>query len=270
MRITCGIEYDGSRYHGWQRQKNAKSVQQEVEEAISKVANHPIITFCAGRTDAAVHATGQVIHFDTTADRQMYQWVMGCNTHLPKDISVSWARRVPDTFHARFKATERAYRYIVRNHSVRSALTYRYVSSWFKPVEHELMQQAAIALIGIHDFSSFRAVSCQANTPVRDLRELRVQRQGDILYIDVRANGFLQHMVRNLAGLLLTIGGGDRPVQWAAEVLQVRDRTKAGITAPPNGLYLTDVVYPEEYQLPKSGYQPVYGGPSPLSKCASI
>lgn len=262
MRIACGVEYDGSQYHGWQRQRNANSVQQEVEQALSKVANHPVQVFCAGRTDTGVHATGQVIHFDTTAARLMHQWLLGSNTNLPKNIALTWVQEVSSEFHARFKATERAYRYIVHNRYARSALTRDYVSWWLKPVELEPMQQAALALIGEHDFSSFRAAECQAKTPVRVLKELDIQCQGSLIYFDIRADGFLHHMVRNLAGVLLTIGSGERPASWAAEVLQARDRRQGGVTAPPNGLYLTDVVYPGEFSIPRKGYKPVYGSSS--------
>lgn len=263
MRIALGIEYDGSRYHGWQRQSNATSVQAVVEAAVGKVADHPVDVVCAGRTDTGVHATAQVVHFDTPARRERHSWVLGSNTNLPRDVSVSWAREMPDDFHARFKAVERAYRYVIFNRYSRPALTWRQVTWWIKPLEVSRMQAAAGCLVGEHDFSSFRAAECQARTPMREVRELAVERCGDLVYIDVRADGFLHHMVRNIAGVLLAIGAGDRPVDWAQAVLEARARDQGGVTAPPNGLYLTDVRYPDGYDVPRSGYRPVYGGSLP-------
>ena len=260
MRIACGVEYNGSHYHGWQLQPHANSVQAEVEKALSKIADHPVRVYCAGRTDTGVHATGQVIHFDTQAQRRPYQWVFGGNSILPKDIALTWAQPVSEDFHARFQAVERAYRYIVYTRDVRSALTPGCVSWWLKKADVAAMQAAAACLIGEHDFTSFRSVACQAKSPVRQLRRLSVQRQGDFIYIDLRADGFLHHMVRNIAGVLLAVGSADQPVEWAEQVLLARDRTQAGVTATPNGLYLTDVRYPDSYAIPRRGYQPEFGG----------
>ncbi|MBN1379640.1 MAG: tRNA pseudouridine(38-40) synthase TruA [Gammaproteobacteria bacterium] len=259
MRIACGIEYDGSAYHGWQRQQNAVSIQQVVEGALSKVANQSIEVICAGRTDSGVHATGQVIHFDTTAERDAHAWMLGTNSNLPKDVSVSWAQPVSNDFHARFKAVERSYRYIVLNRYTRSALLHKRVTWWLHPVEVERMQVAAQYLLGEHDFSSFRAVNCQAKTPVRTLHELKIHAQGHVIYMDLRADGFLYHMVRNIAGVLLKIGTGEKPLDWTQTVLEAKNRTQGGITAPAQGLYLTDVRYPDEFSIPRSGYKPVYG-----------
>lgn len=259
MRIALGIEYDGSRYHGWQRQNNAPSVQAAVEKAVGQVADHPVDVICAGRTDTGVHATAQVIHFDTEAQRQPRSWVLGCNTHLPRDVAVVWARPVDNEFHARFKATERAYRYAVYNGCARPALNDRRVAWWIKPLDLERMQAAASLLVGTHDFSSFRAAECQAKSPVRTVRELSVGGHGGMFYFDVRADGFLHHMVRNIAGVLLAIGTGDRPVEWAGDVLEAQNRSLGGVTASPYGLYLTDVCYPPDYEIPRCGYRPVFG-----------
>jgi tRNA pseudouridine38-40 synthase len=258
VRIACGIEYDGSAYHGWQRQQNACSVQQLVEESLSKVADQRVETVCAGRTDTGVHATGQVIHFDTTAEREMHSWILGGNSNLPKDIAISWAQPVSGEFHARFRAVERSYRYIVFNRNTRSALLHKRVTWWLRPVDVERMGIAAQYLLGKHDFSSFRAAECQAKTPVRLLHELNISAQGHFIYIDVRADGFLHHMVRNIAGVLLAIAAGEHPPDWSRTVLEARDRNQAGVTAPAHGLYLTDVRYPDEFAIPRSGYKPVF------------
>ncbi len=260
MRIACGIEYDGRAYHGWQRQQNAVSVQQVIEFALSKVADHPVQTVCAGRTDAGVHATAQVIHFDTNADRSQHSWVLGANTNLPRDVSVCWARSVSDAFHARYKAVERSYRYIVYCGYTRSALLHKRASWWLKELDVDRIQKAASYLLGEHDFSSYRAAECQAKTPVRVLYELNIQTQANLLYLDVRADGFLHHMVRNIAGVLLAIGSGDKPIDWTKTVLEARNRDQGGVTAPPDGLYLTDVKYSEEFDIPRAGYKPVFTG----------
>lgn len=259
MRIACGVEYDGSAYHGWQRQSNAQSVQQVVEQALSTVADHPVEVFCAGRTDRGVHATGQVIHFDTHAERAMHSWVLGGNSNLPHDVSILWAQAVNDEFHARFKAVERSYRYIVFTRYTRPALLRQRVTWWLHSLDIARMRNAAVHLLGKHDFSSFRAAECQARTPVRTLHELNITGQGQFIYLDVRADGFLHHMVRNIAGVLLAVGGGEQPPDWVRTVLEARDRTCAGITAPADGLYLTDVRYPDQWNIPRDGYKPVYG-----------
>jgi tRNA pseudouridine38-40 synthase len=251
MRVALGIQYDGSRFRGWQAQQpGTRTVQTVLEQALAKVANHPVRLVCAGRTDAGVHGVGQVAHFDTTAVRSERAWVLGGNAHLPLDISLNWARETPDDFHARFSALTRRYRYLILNRLQRSAL-WRERAAWhYRPLDAERMHRAGQALVGEHDYSSFRAAECQARHPIRNIYELTIRRQGDGLVLDVEANAFLHHMVRNIAGVLITIGAGDRPVEWAREVLERRDRTQAGVTAPAEGLYLVAVRYPERFGLP--------------------
>jgi tRNA pseudouridine38-40 synthase len=225
-------------------------VQSCLEQALTKVANHPVSLICAGRTDAGVHGIGQVVHFDTTAVRSERAWVLGGNANLPLDLSLSWARAVADDFHARFSALARRYRYLIFNQPHRSALWHQRASWCYRPLDAERMHAAGQALVGEHDFSSFRAAECQARHPIRHILELTVRRQGDGVVLEVEANAFLHHMVRNIAGVLLAIGAGDRPVEWAREVLERRDRTQGGVTAPAEGLYLLAVRYPERFGLP--------------------
>ena len=250
MRIAVGVEYDGSAFCGWQRQHGQPSVQTAVEEALSRVANEPIEVVVAGRTDTGVHGIGQVAHFDTRAIRSDYAWVRGANATLPAAVSLRWAHPVPDDFNARFSATGRAYRYLILNRPERPALRRHFVSWIYTPLDADRMQLAADNLIGRHDFSAFRASSCQAKHPVRELRRLQVTRKGDLVALDVEANAFLHHMVRNLAGVLIAVGSGQQAPGWVAEVLESRDRRLAGVTAPPSGLYLTHVSYPERFGLP--------------------
>lgn len=251
MRVALGIEYDGSGFRGWQAQQpGVRTVQNCLEKAIGKVADHPVRVSCAGRTDAAVHATAQVAHFDTEAERSDRAWVFGTNANLPPDVSVLWAQPVPNTFHARFSALARRYRYLILNRPVRPAL-YRQQASWFyRPLEVERMHAAARCLLGEHDFSSFRAAECQAKTPRRTVYALELERHGGWVVLEIEANAFLHHMVRNVAGVLMAIGSGEQPIEWAQEVLEARDRRLGGVTAPPQGLYLIAVRYPDEYQLP--------------------
>jgi tRNA pseudouridine38-40 synthase len=258
MRLALGVEYDGSGFSGWQYQDHSPSVQEAVETALAKVANHPVRVHCAGRTDTGVHATGQVIHFDTEAVREMRSWIFGANANLPKSVAILWARPVTEDFHARFSATRRRYRYVIFNRHVRPTfLAYR--TSWcYRDLDEGRMAEAAQYLIGKHDFSSYRAVACQAKSPVREVHELRVSRQGELVYIDIEANAFLHHMVRNIAGVLMEIGRGEREPVWAREVLDYRDRALGGVTAPPYGLYLTRVSYPEAFGLPVSDALPFY------------
>lgn len=251
MRIAAGVEYDGSAFCGWQYQDHSPSVQVAVEQALAKVANHPLRVVCAGRTDTGVHAAGQVIHFDTEAERSEFSWVRGANSNLPDSVRLLWAQPVADHFHARFCARRRYYRYVIFNRAIRPAYLHRRVSWDYRPLEVEPMQEAARYLIGEHDFSSYRAVACQAKSPVRTLYQLDIQRRGEFIVLDLNANAFLHHMVRNIAGVLMSIGAGEATPLWAQQVLEQRDRTLGGITATPDGLYFMRVDYPDEFDLPK-------------------
>jgi tRNA pseudouridine38-40 synthase len=250
MRIALGIEYDGTAYNGWQRQKTGLGVQQRVEEALRIVANHNVEITCAGRTDTGVHASGQVVHFDTPSTRDDRGWLLGINSNLPDDISITWARQVDDEFHARFAATGRNYRYRILNRLERSAL-HRHRAWWiYQPLDAEKMHAAAQDLVGEHDFSTFRAAGCRANTPHRNITQLSIERSGDWITLKVSANAFLQHMVRNMAGTLASVGEGVQPVSWIKEVLERQDRKQGGIAAPPHGLTLVSVDYPDDAGIP--------------------
>lgn len=251
MRIAAILEYNGAAFSGWQIQNSERTVQGCVEQALAKVADRPIRVTVAGRTDAGVHATAQVLHFDTDAERRDYAWVHGANSNLPSDVALLWAGRVDDRFHARFSATGRHYEYLILNRTIRPAVLARRVTHEYRPLDTTRMQQGAEYLIGTYDFSSFRAANCQANNPVRELRALEVRRDGDRIRIHAYANAFLQHMVRNIAGVLIDIGAGEREPDWAGAVLEARDRRVGGVTAPPDGLYLTVIEYPESAQIPR-------------------
>ncbi len=250
MRFAIGIEYQGSRFHGWQRQQGSRSVQACVEAALGQVANQPVAVVTAGRTDSGVHATGQVAHFDTTSQRSGYSWHRGANSLLPHDVAVTWIAPVPDDFHARFSALGRCYRYVILNRRTRSAVFRDLATQEYRPLDALRMQNAARSLIGEHDFSGFRAAGCQASSPMRTMYNLDVRRHGPWICVDVCANAFLQHMVRNLVGVLTAVGTGDRPEHWARAVLLGRDRRDGGVTAPACGLYLTAVKYPARLGLP--------------------
>lgn len=250
MRYALGVEYDGTDFHGWQLQEGVRTVQGCLEQALSRVADHPVRVHCAGRTDAGVHAIGQVVHFETRARRSERSWILGATVNLPYDVSVNWARAVPDRFHARYSATGRHYRYLILTRLTRPAIR-RNLAVWsHRALDVSRMHDAGQALLGEHDFSSYRAQQCQAKTPVRNITGLEVSRRGDQICIDVCADAFLHHMVRNIAGVLMTIGRGDKPVEWAREVLEHRDRSLGGVTAPAQGLYLVRVTYPDTYDLP--------------------
>jgi tRNA pseudouridine38-40 synthase len=251
MRIALGIEYDGSQYHGWQAQTGLHTVQHMIEAAISKVADSQIAIVAAGRTDTAVHATAQVIHFDCEKERSMRSWIYGVNAYLPKDIGVLWAKEVPEAFHARFSALSRRYRYIIYNSPIRPALFHSKVSWQYRQLDDKLMHEAAQLLIGEHDFTSFRSVECQSKSACRRIRQISVRRSNDLIIIDITANAFLHHMVRNIAGVLISVGSGKNPVNWVQEVLLAKDRRLGAETAPPYGLYLMDVSYPKEFEIPK-------------------
>ena len=251
MRYAACVEYDGTGFSGWQTQKHdVRTVQQTVEAALSKVADKPIAIVTAGRTDSAVHATHQIIHFDSDASRSEFSWCRGANRFLSKDVRVRWVVSVDSEFHARFSALSRSYRFVIYNQSIESALFRNHATHEYRSLDVKAMQLAGQELLGEHDFSSFRAAGCQASSPRRIVRSFEVQRAGDWLWFDVTANAFLQHMVRNIAGALIEIGCAKREPQWIAELLNVCDRTQAGVTATPNGLYLVGVEYAKQYSLP--------------------
>lgn len=251
-KIALCVQYNGSRYHGWQYQSEAVvTVQGEVEKALSKVANESIKLICAGRTDAGVHASAQVVHFETSAVRQIRAWTEGVNTLLPDDIAVQWAGEVDADFHARFSATARRYRYFIANSKQRPAIAAEHLTWHRYPLDENAMHEAAQALIGEHDFQAYRAVACQSRSSFRNVTELKVWRKGSFVIIDIEANAFLLHMVRNIVGVLLQIGEREKAVSWAEEVLLSKDRKQAGMTASPKGLHLVRVHYPEFYSIPE-------------------
>lgn len=257
-RIALGIEYDGSGYFGWQRQREVVGVQQRLEEAISKVANHPIEVVCAGRTDAGVHATGQVVHFDCAETRSPRAWTMGVNSNLPKDIAVRWAQPVPEDFSARFSALGRRYRYIICNQPLRPAILGAGVSHYHQQLNAQAMHDAAQVLVGEHDFSSFRAAQCQSNSPFRNVTQVSVNRYEDFIVVDISANAFVHHMVRNIVGALLEVGKGETDKAWLADLLDKRNRTLAPATAKAHGLYLVQVEYEAKLGLPMLAPGPLW------------
>lgn len=250
MRLAGGLEYDGSRFQGWQVQASEPTIQSCLERALSSVANHPVSVTASGRTDSGVHALEQVFHFDSEAGRSERSWVLGMNSHLPEGISGLWIRQVDDSFHARFSAFSRRYCYVILNRQVRPALETGRVAWCREPLDAEAMNEAAQILQGEHDFTSFRASGCQARHPVREVREISVRRRGAYLFLDISANAFLYHMVRNIAGSLMMVGRGEEPPQWLDRVLNARDRESAGMTAPAEGLYFVKARYPTQYGLP--------------------
>ncbi len=257
QRFVLGVEYNGSSFSGYQLQSHGtRTVQGELEEALSIVANEPIRLTCAGRTDTGVHATGQVVHFDTAVRRELKAWMLGSNTNLPSDIAVHWARQVDENFSARFSAVSRSYRYILFNRRIRSAVFQRNVAWSYEAFDENLMHDAAQLLLGEHDFSAFRSSRCQAKHAIRVMQKISVIRQGDYLILDIKANAFLHHMVRNIMGTLMVIGRTEQPVDWMREILEGQDRKCAGMTASPAGLYLVNVEYPKEHGLPDSGWLP--------------
>lgn len=257
MNIALGIEYSGTQYCGWQRQKHSPSVQQNLEVALSQIANHDVKVNCAGRTDTGVHATGQVVNFELHNKRLLKAWSLGANTLLPDDISILWAKEMPENFHARHSAFSRCYRYVIQNTPFQAATLAKKVS-WYKfPLDTEKMHQAAQALLGEQNFASFQASSCQSTTPFRCIEKIKVSRWLSFVVIEIKANAFLHHMVRNIVGCLLEVGNGRKPVGFVAEVLQEQDRRKAPVTAKPDGLYLVNVGYPEEFEVPVTALGPL-------------
>jgi len=256
QRIAVGVEYDGARYAGWQRQSEVASVQAELERALGSVADHPVEVTCGGRTDAGVHGLGQVAHFDTGSLRSMRGWALGANTLLPPDIAVTWAAAVPAGFHARYSALARTYRYVIQNRDVRPALLRRRVCWIHRPLDAGVMHAAAQCLVGEHDFSAFRAAECQSRTATRRVESIAVRREDECVFIEIKANAFLHHMVRNIAGSLIDVGTGEQPASWLPGVLASRDRRQAGITAPAGGLYFLRIDYPPEFALPVTSVGP--------------
>ena len=248
-RFAAGLEYDGRAYSGWQFQPGLRTVQDVVQGALARVADSSIDVVCAGRTDAGVHASAQVLHFDSEAVRSERAWRLGANTYLPEDVSVLWVREVPLHFHARFSATARSYRYLILNRDSRPGLDTGRATWQRRPLDHERMHSSAQVLVGEHDFSAFRAVECQSRSPLRRVEEVSVRRTGDWVHLDITANAFLHHMVRNVAGLLMSVGEGESAPERVATVLASRDRRSNAATAPPDGLYLAAVRYPAEFGL---------------------
>ncbi len=271
QKIALALEYDGSAYHGWQIQKDpdVATIQGCLEQALSFVANREIRVHCAGRTDAGVHATRQIVHFESSVRRSEKAWVMGTNTHLPRNVAVKWVKGVPGEFHARHSATARRYRYVIYNSPLRTALGHRQMT-WFKDeLDAELMHQEAQCLLGERDFSAFRGAACQSSGPFRNVHYVKVMRSPPLVVIEIQANAFLLHMVRNIAGVLMAVGSGHKPKGWIQQVLASRDRTQAGVTAQPHGLYLIDVSYPDEFALPREAAEP-FSWPSLSSSGPSL
>lgn len=245
MKLALGVAYRGSNFHGWQLQKSGiRTVQGEVEAALAKIANHPVRVFCSGRTDAGVHAIEQVIHFETKAKRDNNAWLFGGNVNLPEDVNFLWVKPVADDFHARFSAIARQYQYKIFNNPLRSSLTAPFALWQPRKLDIELMNQAAAYLLGEHDFSSFRAHSCQAKSPIKTVEHLHLSQQDYEITLDIKANAFLHHMVRNIVGTLLKVGNAERPTDWVKTVLDSKHRQAAGATVQPHGLYFVKAFYP--------------------------
>lgn len=259
-RIALGVAYDGAAYYGWQRQRSPDlpTVQSSLEQALGRIAASDIRLFCAGRTDSGVHATAQVVHFDTPVDRGEKAWIVGTNSLLPESVRVTWAKTVDSSFHARFSALNRRYRYIIYSGRVATAILPRQLTHIRDPLDVAAMDEAASRLLGEHDFSAFRAAGCQSNTPFRKVTAISVRREGHFIVLDIEANAFLQHMVRNIAGALLAVGRGEKQPVWLAELLAGRDRKVGAVTASPCGLYLVAVTYPDSFDLPETEPGPIF------------
>ncbi len=252
MRIALGIEYDGSPYFGWQSQPNVRNIQDTLQQALGTIANEPVSVHAAGRTDTGVHALEQVVHFDTDTERPLSAWVRGANALLPESIAVLWAHPVPDDFHARFSAQARSYRYVLVNRPTKLAVHHGKAGWFHAPLDVEQMRRAAVHLLGKHDFSSFRAAECQAKSPVKNITELEITKEGDMIIFDLTADAFLHHMVRNIVGCLVYVGKGKHPPLWLKTVLDGRSRLHAAPTFSPDGLYLRHISYEAKWGLPLS------------------
>lgn len=253
-RIAIGVEYNGAAFHGWQRQTKppVATIQMALEEALSTVADQAITLICAGRTDAGVHATGQVAHFEVSNPRELKAWTMGVNSLLPAAIRVVWAKEVDAEFHARFSAQARRYQYWIHNSAVRPGIFSGLMTHYSQPLDEALMDRAAQSLVGEQDFTAFRAVACESKTPMRNVHAVSVKRFGERICIEIEANAFLLHMVRNITGTLMAVGVGKQPVTWVESLLAAKDRSMAAATAKPDGLYLVAVTYPAKYDLPET------------------
>jgi tRNA pseudouridine38-40 synthase len=269
IRYAAALEYDGSDFCGWQHQPHCESVQSKVEAGLTAVANEPISVVCAGRTDAHVHATQQFIHFDSTAIRDSHNWVLGGNAHFPDSVRCLWAGTVPESFHARFSAVTRTYRYVVLNVPVKPALLRKSVAWESKKLSVSAMRQAVKPLLGEHDFSSFRAAGCHSTSPWRSLYYVNVFKINEMVVFEICANAFLLHMIRIMVGVLLAIGRGEKKPEWMGQLLGLRDRTKATVTAPAEGLYLVSVSYPASFNIPELKAGPSFVGRE-LSKLAYV
>jgi tRNA pseudouridine38-40 synthase len=253
VRIALGVEYDGSGFNGWQSQPDVPNVQDTLQAALSGIASETVSILAAGRTDTGVHALEQVVHFDTSTARPLSAWVRGTNALLPQTVAVLWAHPVPEEFHARFSAHARSYRYLLINRPVRSAVHHGKAGWFHAPLNLERMREAAQLLLGEHDFSAFRASECQAKTPIKNLLQLDIDKQGDTIIFDLTADAFLHHMVRNIVGCLVYVGKDRHPPQWIREVLASGNRTLAAPTFSPCGLYLRRIVYDAKWGLPVYG-----------------
>ena len=251
-RVAACIEYCGKNYYGWQRQKNAVSVQAVVEAAVSKVANESIRIIAAGRTDTGVHSIGQIVHFDTNSERTRFEWTRGVNRYLPDDVSLVWTHSVSDAFHARFGAKKRAYRYILLNREISPSYLHGLVTWHRAPLNVQRMRKASQCLVGVHDFSAFRASGCQSKNPVKNVEFMSFEQNENWIWMDITADGFLHHMIRNIMGVLIRIGEGLEAVEWAVEVLESKEREKGGVTAPPDGLYFASARYDAQFNLPET------------------
>jgi len=252
MRIALGLEYCGVAYTGWQSQRDGRGVQDALERALAAIASSGVRTIAAGRTDTGVHATMQVVHFDTDAARPDTAWVRGVNAHLPSDVGVIWAQRVADEFHARRVALARRYVYVLLNRAVRPALLAGRAGWYHRPLDVARMIESARVLAGTHDFSAFRAAECQARSPSRTLQPIAIAATDGFIRFEFTANAFLHHMIRNIIGALVAVGAGNKPPAWIGELLAGRDRTQAAATFAPDGLYLTGVDYDAKWNLPST------------------